>query len=262
MVWKAIARSVTGTRHQEQHLPCQDFGGDRILDDVLIGAIADGAGSAKHAEVGARLAVETALAYLGESEIWLQQRQCSWRVFPVEPLEKLTTTVFSHMTQQVVTVLQRTATEKRADLKDFSCTLLAFVATPHWLAAMQIGDGFIVVRSPNQTYQLLFQPDKGEYTNQTSFVTSRCALADMRTGVWTGSHPFICASTDGLESVAIHFKDWTPFPPFFKPLEEFLQEADPNSLEHNDSYLLNFLQSERLNQRTDDDKTLLLCCYE
>ena len=55
-------------------------------------------------------------------------------------------------------------------------------------------------------------------------------------------------------------KDWEPFAPFFNPLEEYLKET-PNP-EADDDYLVSFLTSERLNQKTDDDKTLVLCRYE
>ncbi|WP_339461668.1 protein phosphatase 2C domain-containing protein, partial [Nodularia spumigena] len=136
-----------------------------------------------------------------------------------------------------------------------------FIATPHWLGAMQIGDGFIVVRpQDSEDYQLLFQPDKGEFANETTFITSKDALAEMQVKVISEPQKFICASTDGLEKLAIRISDWKPFPPFFKPFEEYLEEtANP---EDEAEYLVNFLKSERLNARTDDDKTLLLCLWE
>jgi len=125
---------------------------------------------------------------------------------------------------------------------------------------MQIGDGFIVRRCQNEAPQLLFPPDKGEYINETTFVTSVNALEQMRVCVLPGEPGFICVSTDGLERLAIRASDCTPFPPFFQPLEEYLRETcEP---EQEDEYIINFLDSDRLNARTDDDKTLLLCCYD
>ena len=47
----------------------------------------------------------------------------------------------------------------------------------------------------------------------------------MRVRVLPGQQKFICASTDGLERVAIRMSDWTPFPPFFQPLEEYMVET-------------------------------------
>ena len=63
MSWKAIARYEVGTSHQKQQLHCQDFAGYCILDDVIIGAVADGAGSAKYSDIGAELTVEAVLEY-------------------------------------------------------------------------------------------------------------------------------------------------------------------------------------------------------
>jgi len=54
--------------------------------------------------------------------------------------------------------------------------------------------------------------------------------------------------------------DWTPFAPFFRCLEEYLQESrDP---EQEDEYLMSFLASDRLNAYTEDDKTLLLGIFK
>ncbi|MGI0484755.1 PP2C family serine/threonine-protein phosphatase [Pantanalinema rosaneae CENA516] len=261
MSWKTITRSAIGTLHQTMNLPCQDYGGDRVLGEVVMGVVADGAGSAKYADVGATVAVTTALDFLARTETWLQrQRHLSWQAFGQRPSDQLAQNLFTKVVEQVVSVLQQTADRNHWDIDDLACTLLAFIATPDWLAAMQIGDGFIVVRTPDQPYRLLFQPHKGEYANQTTFVTSTAALVDMQIQVLAEPASFICAATDGLEKVAIRLSDWTAFPPFFQPLEEYMQEtADPNQ---EDDYLVAFLESDRLNQRTDDDKTVLLCLYD
>ncbi len=120
----------------------------------------------------------------------------------------------------------------------------------------QIGDGFLTVRPVDGDLQLLFTPDKGEYINETTFITSSNAFEEMQVKVLEKPCSFICASTDGLEKVAINFKDWQPFPPFFNPLEEYMKETVETH--EDDQYIIDFLNSERLNARTNDDKTLLL----
>ena len=164
------------------------------------------------------------------------------------------------MTKKVIDALTTQAARDGYLFEDLACTLLVFVATPNWVAAMQIGDGFIAVRCQQEGYQLLFPPDKGEYVNETTFVTSANALRSLRVEVITGKPEYIFAATDGLERVAIKMSDFTPFAPFFAPFEEYLQET--SNPEKEDTYLMSFLNSERLNSRTDDDKTLLLCCYD
>lgn len=275
MGWRAIARSATGTRHQQQQQPCQDYGavmvptGDR--QGVIVGAVADGAGSAPHADVGAKLAVSTSLNFLTASEAWLQRHQRSWQRWPESPSAELIQNLFLKVVTRVRSRLQQQADSQGYAIDDLACTLLAFLATPDWIAAMQIGDGFMVVRcTPQGTrsigmpaepqYHLMFQPDRGEFANQTTFVTAANALEAMQVRVVTEPPQFICAATDGIERVALRFKDWQPFTPFFRPLEEYLWET-PHP-EADDAYLVSFLTSERLNQKTDDDKTLVLCCYD
>ncbi|MGI8500512.1 MAG: PP2C family serine/threonine-protein phosphatase [Hassallia sp.] len=260
MAWKAVARSEIGTSHQKQQMPCQDYGDYRILNDVIVGAVADGAGSAKHSDVGAKLAVKTVLKHLGGINEHLQKRKRCWERFS-QPLSKeQAKRLFVKTTKKAIAELHKKADSSDYSFNDLACTLLVFVATPQWVAAMQIGDGFMVVRPQNSEHQLLFNPDKGEFVNETTFITSANALDEMQVDVLQGQQEFICASTDGLEKVAIRMSDWKPFAPFFQPLEEYLSET--SNPEEENEYVINFLKSERLNARTDDDKTLLLCLFD
>ena len=260
MGWKAIARSTVGTSHLKQQMPCQDYGGCKILNHVIVGAVADGAGSAKYADIGAKIAVETVLEYLAGVEEWLQKHKKVGGINP-QPLPEIEARrLFTQTVNKVVAAMEAQAQRGGYSIEDLACTLLVVVATPTWVAAMQIGDGFIVVRPTQEDHILLFPPDKGEYVNETTFVTSANALDQMKVDVREGKQEFICVSTDGLERLAIRMSDNTPFAPFFQPLEEYLQET--SNREQSDEYLISFLDSDRLNARTDDDKTLLLCCYD
>jgi hypothetical protein len=253
MNWKAVAHSSIGVLHQQHGMPCQDYAKYRFLrDGIIIGAVADGAGSAKFSDLGAWLAVEVSLTYLMGKFIQ-KQRRYQKQLSREEAQECFTQLLES----RIVNRFRQKAHQRNCSVSDLACTLLCFIATPHWTAAMQIGDGFLVVRQKNEAYQLLFSPDKGEFANETTFVTSTNASADMQVQVIPSSIEFICAATDGLERVALRISDWTPFPPFFYPLNEYLEET-PNP-QHDKAYLKNFLDSERLNQKTQDDKTLLLC---
>ncbi len=289
MNWKAIARSAIGTSHEKQQLPCQDYGDYKIINDAIIGVVADGAGSAKYSNIGAKLAVNTVLETITEQDIATitelygshsvketERTNSAWKPWNLlgkseknsnaavtivqSPTELKANQFFSEIVKQVVPALSTQAESNNYSIDDLACTLLIVVATSEGIAAMQIGDGFITVRYPEQDPQLLFPPDKGEYINETTFVTSSNALKDMKVVVQPGQPEFICASTDGLERLAIRISDWTPFTPFFQPLEQYLRET--NNLEESDEYLLSFLNSERLNARTDDDKTLFLCLYD
>ncbi len=289
MNWKAIARSATGTSHTKQQMPCQDHGDYKIINDAIVGVVADGAGSAKYSDIGAKLAVDTVLKMFTAQDIATitelygshsvketERTNSAWKHWNLlgkseknshaavtlaqSPTELKANQFFSEIVKEVVSALSTQAKSNNYSIDDLACTLLVVVATPEGIAAMQIGDGFITVRYPEQDPQLLFPPDKGEYINETTFVTSSNALKDMKVVVQPGQPEFVCASTDGLERLAIRMSDWTPFTPFFQPLEQYLRET--NNLEKSDEYLLSFLNSDRLNARTDDDKTLFLCLYD
>jgi len=254
VAWRAIVHSAIGTRHQLKQLPCQDFGSYVIQKDTIIGAVADGAGSAKFSDVGAQLAVKIALATL-------EQKVDDWSIVEFETIQADAEILFKEMIQEVIAALQTEAEQAEYSLRELGCTLLSFISTPNWLACMQIGDGFIVTQAEQMdAFDLLFEPSKGEYINETVFVTSENAVEYMQVAVRAQHHPFVCAATDGLEKVAIRFHDWQAFAPFFKPFLDCLRSVP--SGQDRQTYLETFLESDRLNAKTDDDKTLLLCLYE
>src|SRR5690242_186663 len=66
--WRIVAALARGTSHVTENLPCQDraaywISAPGALRAVAIGVIADGAGSATYADVGAQTAVDTAIAF-------------------------------------------------------------------------------------------------------------------------------------------------------------------------------------------------------
>ena len=198
MTWKAIARSAIGTSHKKQQLPCQDYGNYKIINGTIIGVVADGAGSAKYSDIGAKLAVNTVLKTVTEKDIQKITELCgSDRIHEVEksqssvlkPLsifsrssknsdaavavvrsdsEHKVKPFFSSIVKQVTIALEKQAKTNNYAIDDLACTLLIAIATPNGIAAMQIGDGFITVRYPEREPELLFAPDKGEYTLVTS----------------------------------------------------------------------------------------------
>ena len=267
MPWKAIACSAKGTSHEKIGSPCQDYAGFiRVNDsgeadnngDIAIGAVCDGAGSCKYSDIGSELAVKTTLQSLQSWLKWLKHENKKDLSQPI--LEDYARQVFGKNLAKVQEAFRVKAQEMACYSKDFSCTLLVVVATPKWLAAMQIGDGFIVIRQPDSEYKLLFQPIKGEYANQTTFITASNVLEVMQVKVLPGPQQFIFASTDGLERLALEIKkESKPHPPFFDNFRDAIQirfETEEKSSTQE------WLQSEKVNERTDDDKTILLCWYK
>src|SRR5688572_948273 len=64
-MWRAVVGKETGSSHLRVNLPCQDRALFEITpDNVLLAALADGAGSASEAARGAEIAVSSLLTHL------------------------------------------------------------------------------------------------------------------------------------------------------------------------------------------------------
>ena len=260
--WKAIARYQVGTSHAATDLPCQDYASYERYEKYCIGAVSDGAGSRSFSEYGSRLAVDESLNYLTE------KLKCSSNKNPFSSPTNAED-IFYGLISTVREKINEKAIGLTNELKqqvfpsDLACTLLVFVAFPEGVAAMQLGDGFIVVRDYGSTeYKLLFPSNKDDDlpVNYTTFITSEKEEIEsgLQVGILSNRVSFICASTDGLEGVAINFATQNPYPRFFIPLEQYIQETKEEYLKE-DSYITDFLKLEQLNLITSDDKTLLLC---
>lgn len=102
----------------------------------------------------------------------------------------------------------------------------------------------------------MFQPNKGEYVNVTTFVTSppEHLKRDLQVIHQLRRVSFVCASTDGLEKLAL--ENDQVYTRFFIPLEQYIQKSvNPEK----DRDIEEFLNRDSVNKRTDDDKTILLC---
>jgi hypothetical protein len=252
MLWKAIVSSSIGTSHRKNGTPCQDAGNIKVLQnrDLVIGAVSDGAGSATYSEQGSSLAINTVLEYL--------ENQCS---FINSNDENQLEEILRNSVQHTRSKIEEFAAAQKLPLQDFACTLLVFFVTPKQFSAAQIGDGLIIVRrEQSKDYEMIFSPDKGEYANMTTFITSPNFVDDLQImTLFADDLKFIFLSTDGLERLAAEWRnqEWTPYRDFLYPLEEHIcREPD---LEIAQNKLTAFLDSEKISMRTDDDKTALLC---
>ena len=64
--------------------------------------------------------------------------------------------------------------------------------------------------------------------------------------------------SDGLQRLALHYQTRTAHAGFFKPMLATLRAAPADALESLSTQLAAYLSSPAVNERTDDDKTLVL----
>jgi Protein phosphatase 2C len=67
--------------------------------------------------------------------------------------EKEASKLFTETVNRVTSAFQEQAANDGYSVDDLACTLLVVVATPDWVTAMQIVDGFIVVRDRQSVYK-------------------------------------------------------------------------------------------------------------
>ncbi len=256
MSWTAAVDYRQGRLHRESGVPCQDFGRlAKPSEDLLIGAIADGAGSAGLGHRGARTAVSTALAFL-------QERLAAEPDVRGDPAggQGGAEALFDGLLRAVRIALEAEARAHGQAVESFATTLLAFAAGPRGVAAYQIGDGWLVCRMPGADYLLLSRPQRGEYANETVFVTSPEAESAQTLSHHSQPVQFVCAATDGLSDVSIERVPMPeadrPHEAFFRPLDRFIAETHEDSDAHH--AIRTFLRSDRLQARVEDDVTLML----
>lgn len=248
--WRYVHASVPGVAHLASGADCQDACAAELLSapdigPVLVLAVADGAGSAAQARAGADLACRTLLA------------ECATRVRDYASMAWARTDAEA-LLQSVRTALAQLADEANLPAREFACTLLGAVVAADRALFLQIGDGVIVIDS-GEDYRPVFWPQTGEYANETHFATDPDALARLESVALTEPIAEIALLSDGLQPLALHYQSRQAHAPFFRPLFHRLRKhAEPGCPAVLAAALERFLASPVLNQRTHDDKTLIL----
>jgi Protein phosphatase 2C len=242
MAWSVLGESVLGTSHRAGDTPCQDafrsstFGAE---SDWLVVVVADGAGSASHSDIGANAACEE----------FIQQCQ-SLEPSTLKTLEAMID-LFSIVRNKLIAQAERLQVKPR----ELACTALVAIIGPTLAVFAQIGDGGIVV-GDGQLTRVVFWPETTGYANETDFLTDERFATALRFETSAAPVSELALFSDGLQRLALDYASKVPHPPFFRPLFDGLRNATDATL------LLEpfraFLDSDRVNERTDDDKTLAL----
>lgn len=241
--WRFAAASVQGTSHAKAGKPCQDAYSLALDEDTLLVAVADGAGSAPHSEIGASAAVSAAVDYL----MWVD---------PDEHTGYRLHRAFEAAYDAVLSEAERL----NCDVRELASTLILVLATPTEVWAQQIGDGAVVVRCMDGSLTTLTSPRNGEYPNETTFLTSEDAVDEAQQVMIPYSSDCVAIFSDGLQPIALNLANGEPHAPFFEPLLQFASQM--TDLSSGTEQLEKFLSSPRVAQRTDDDLTLVLAVLQ
>ena len=155
-------------------------------------------------------------------------------------------------------IISDCADRRKISRREFSATLVALLITDEDIITLHIGDGSIVGRKNDGQWVALSWPETGEYASTTYFLIDD---PSPKFNIFRYKNEFSAFSlfSDGIESLALDFKQKSPHPPFFNNLIKSVDSvATTGYLKQLSSALGAFLSSEKINERTDDDKTLII----
>lgn len=250
--WRCVAASVIGTSHEKAGSICQDASECQIYclasgEKVLAAAVADGAGSTNYGGQGAARTCQALLALI------------NGHLSSGNTVEQITRETARSWLSRIQNLLQEEAKKVSRERRDFACTVLGLIVGESCAACLQVGDGVMVLAdSEEHSYGHVFWPDRGEYANTTHFVTEDDALEHLQFESLRRRIIEAALLTDGLQTIALNYKEQTAHEPFFKGLFAPLRASVDDCSEELSRSLTAFLSSPRVNEKTDDDKTLVL----
>lgn len=246
--WRVVSASVRGKRHEKTGQPCQDAHEWRVLPgNVLVAAVADGAGSAALADRGASLAVKSAVEQIAKTDPLRPENEAALRLLLLAAVNAARESILAEATLQ------------KKPPRDFATTLIVLLAAPNLVGAAQVGDGAVVITEPGGKTVALTSPIQAEYLNETTFLTSPDAVEEAQVAVRPDCPTHLAAFSDGLQMLALKMPAGLPHAPFFTPLLQLAASTD-NPAAGNER-LAAFLRSTRISDRTDDDLTLLVAAH-
>lgn len=249
--WRVVGCSARGAGHVRTGEPCQDAHAWRVAPGALVAAVADGAGSARLGGVGAAVAARSAaealadsLGTAGDGGDVEAPDDGAWRARLGAAIEAARAAV------------AREAEARAAEIGELATTLIVLAVTDDVVAVAQVGDGAAVARGAAGTLEALTTPHRGEFVNETTFLSSPDAAELAQLVVRREAVTHVAVLSDGLQMLALAMPSGSPHPPFFAPLFAFAAgAADPAAAAEQ---LASFLTGPRVAARTDDDVTLLL----
>jgi serine/threonine protein phosphatase PrpC len=187
-MWKTLCCEAQGRSHIHAAIPCQDKTHACAINCVQVIALADGAGSAALSHVGADMVVNAACEYITENFEDLINTSDGANV------KKL---LLSHLLDRLRTLSH----EQECEISALASTLLVAAVKGAQFMIAHVGDGVIGFLK-NDSIKVASTPENGEYTNTTTFVTSKDALMAMKLykGELNGITGFVLMSDGTAES--------------------------------------------------------------
>ena len=275
--WIVVGASVQGNGHISSNIPCQDHSAYEYLGEGWgIAITSDGAGSAKHSDVGSKITVSRTMHYMKtivESEGWIKKNEL--------PSEIRWTKLALKGLRLVHDDVQKFAGQKGIEFKSLSATVIVVIHSPFGLLVAHVGDGRSGYRDMNGEWHSMSTPHKGEEANQTIFIPSEfwdipfyemSSVMVPEARVINQPVSAFTLMSDGCENTSWLYNQLnkttgkfydpnTPHKGFFEPLCETLQQSRKQGKSENEraSEWYQFIKegNQKFKDET-DDKTMIL----
>jgi hypothetical protein len=215
---------------------------------ILVAAICDGAGSAPHSDIGASVASAT---FVNLVEGYFLKGGT---------LRRVDQSLAVKWVGETSAAVRQAAHERNRSARDFASTFLAAIIGPHAAVFIQIGDGAIVVSDGlEDDWSWVFWPSHGEYVNQTVFLVSPDAVEKMGFEFADRRIDAVALFTDGIERLVLNTRSRTVNHAFFDQMLAPVVASQQRGIDRSlSSALATYLSSPVVNDRTSDDKTLVM----
>lgn len=246
MTWHLAAAAVAGPHKQPEQ--GQDAVRTRLIraqdQEILVLALADGAGSAQHARAAAQLIVKSLAAFTAErirGRLRRGPQKTLWQ-------EADTRAAMTYTRRQLHAEIQAQGHDRR----EWGSTALLAVLTADSTTLGQVGDGAMCVRQAGQ-WLLPLPVNLDAYVNVTPMLVDADAPVQV---AQLAAVEAIVGFSDGLQPLAIDYATGQPFAPFCDGVIRALDQALGRTLL--EQHLRQWLASPTVRARTDDDVSLLL----
>jgi Protein phosphatase 2C len=248
--WSWIGACSTGASHIRAGTTCQDSAtcieltvGDQ---HSLLAIVSDGAGSAEYSAIGSRLVVECfarcVIAHLRADQ----------------PIETITKELVLEWLDDVRDHIFRSAQQRSITPRDMAATLVGAIVSLNRAIVCHVGDGACVLRKKGERdWKVASWPSHGEYASSTYFITDD-PQPTLQFNLLDGEFNEVAIFSDGIERLALDFVNGNAFAPFFEPMFAPLVALGPGRDRRLSLALRKYLDSSRVIERTDDDKSLIL----
>ncbi len=237
---QVLSTSIRGALHQSRGLPCQDYSCSRSAKNKLVAVVSDGAGSARHSKIGAKIICDTLCDLLIKSNLKNIRHDVTKAI---------------DIARQKLIMHRYNQSKTSSDLFNFSATLIGVFYHKNQGVFFHIGDGAgLAFKEGEYSNFIISEPENGAFSCETYFYTMDEWRDCLRFTPFDNANR-IMLMTDGVTGFAFSNDFYKIEQKFLIPVIEYL-ENEPRKTYAIEA-LRNTLSNSRAQRINADDKTIL-----